>query len=196
VDLQFLRRRVPTHDEADRVCTAFPVIRAHPVEDCQDYALFARHTGLRLGEIAQLQVDDAVLLPGDTFLDAVLRNPAQHQRPYQPEDGVPAGMVLCLYVKDAGERETKTGLERLVPVADKLLPALNRRLEKASGKDRQLFPAAVADRGAIFGRAWLRGVKEIHTELTMHGFRHYATSEMENNGVSRTVASAVLARVS
>ena len=189
------RRRVPTHDEADRVCTAFPAIRAYPAEDCQDYALFARYTGLRQGEIAQLQADDVVLFPGNAFLDGVLQNPAQHQQPYRPVDGVPTGTELCIYVRDAGERETKTGLERIVPVADKLLPALNRRLDAASGKDRQLFPAAAADRGAIFGRAWLKGVKKIHVELTMHGFRHYAASEMENNGVSRTVASAILGHV-
>jgi integrase len=189
------RRRVPTHEEADRVCTAFPVIKASPVEDCQDYALFARYTGMRLGEIAQLQADDALLFPGDAFLETVLRNPDQYGRPYRHEDGVPAGMVLCLYVKDAGERDTKTGLERVVPVADKLLPALNRRLQKARGKDGALFPAAVADRGAVFGRNWRNGVKKIHPELTMHGFRHYAASEMENNGVNRTVASAVLGHV-
>jgi len=186
-------RRPPSHEEADRICMEFPAIKALSCEDCQDYAMIARYTGMRQGEIAQLLGTDAVLFPTDAYLDAILPTPDQFQRPYVPADGGPEGMVLCLYVRDRGSRSTKTGLERIVPVAAKLLPVLRRRLDRAGGK--AFFASALPDRGSIFGRAWLRGVKKIHAELTMHGFRHYAASEMENNGVNATVSGAILDHV-
>jgi len=189
------RRRMPTHEEADRLCAYFPAIRAYSVEDCQDYALFARYTGMRQGEIAQLHADDALLFARDTVLDAALRNPAQHGSPFSPDSPVPEGQVVCLFVRDSGDRRTKTGLERLVPVAAKLLPVLIRRLRESSAAKGPLFRAAEADRGAKFGRAWLKGAKKIDAGLTMHGFRHFAASEMEGNKVATTVASAVLGHV-
>jgi integrase len=189
------RRRMPTHEEADRLCTAFPVIRAYSVEDCQHYARFARYTGMRQGEIAQLHADDVAMFPEKTVLESVLRSPDQYRQPYVPGGPVPEGMALCLFVRDAGDRSTKTGLERVVPVAAKLLPTVDRRLAKAGGKGRALFPFALPDGGAIFGRAWLKGAKRVHPELTMHGFRHYAASEMENNGANRSISDAVLGHV-
>ncbi|MBT3290154.1 MAG: tyrosine-type recombinase/integrase, partial [Victivallales bacterium] len=136
-----------------------------------------------------------VLFPGDAAVEVVLRSPDQYRKPYVPGEAVAEGMAVCLFIRDAGDRRTKTGLERIVPVAAKLLPVLDRRLEKADGKAKALFPFALDDRGAIFGRAWLKGAKKVHAELTMHGFRHFAASEMENNGVNRSVSGAVLGHV-
>ncbi|MEI6972551.1 MAG: tyrosine-type recombinase/integrase, partial [bacterium] len=97
---------------------------------------------------------------------------------------------LCIWVTDEEGRRTKTGLERVVPVSDKLLPALERRLESTRGGE--LFPFAVDDSGASFGRLWLKKVKNIDATLTMHGFRAYATSQMENAGVNPGVARLIL----
>ena len=101
--------------------------------------------------------------------------------------------VLCIFVADRESQTTKTGLERVIPISDKLMPTVKRRLDvKNKGP---VFPFAVKDSGSSFGRLWLKKVKSIADDLTMHGFRHYVASEMENNGVSKQNSSAILGHV-
>lgn len=184
------QRRPPTHDEADKICTRFPPHRNQPVEDFQDYGMVARYTGMRQGEIAQLRAEDICLYPATARVDAVLKTPGNFAKPYKAGAPLPAGQLLCILVADRGEQTTKTGQERIVPVADKLRPILDRRLsDKAKGP---VFPVAAVDNGKDFSRLWLKKVKKIDKELTLHGFRHYATTEMENNGVNTGIACAVL----
>ena len=83
--------------------------------------------------------------------------------------------------------------ENLVPVAAKLLPTVQRRVE-VSGNG-PIFGCAANGGGASFGRIWLKKVKKIDPELTMHGFRHYAASEMENHGISAHVSALILGHV-
>jgi integrase len=186
------KRRPPTHTEADAICLAFPgPHKPFKVEDYQDYAMFARYTGLRQGEIAQIHRGDFQLYEAGEFVDRILRTPKNYERPYQ--GAVPDSFILCLYVADTESRGTKTGLERIVPVADKLLPVVDLQLARSQGK--MLFPFAAKDGCRTFGRTWLKRVKKVDDELTMHGFRHYAASEMENNGVSEAVSSIILGHV-
>ena len=77
-----------------------------------------------------------------------------------------------------------------MPVAAKLLPVIRRRLQKTPAGP--LFPTAAADGAATFGRRLLKAVARTHRGLTLHGFRHYATSEMENAGVSTGIACTIL----
>lgn len=183
-------RRPPSYEEADKICYEFPGgdHKTYSRDDFQDYAMIARYTGLRQGEIAHLRTDDFRLCDEKQYFDIALNNPKQHLRQFNGK--IPDGSVLCIYIRDSEDRTTKTGEERLVPVADKLLPTVKQRIENASGKN--LFPFAVKDSGASFGRTWLKRVKKIDEELTMHGFRHYCTSEMENNGVSTSVSHIVV----
>lgn len=186
------KRRPPTHAEADTICTAFPAQhKRFTADDFQDYGMVARYTGMRQAEIAHIRVEDLHMYADDTFCDAILKNPTQYSRRY--DGSVPAGHTLCIYVVDTADRTIKTGLERIVPVADKLLPAIERRVAQV-GRGA-LFPFAEKDGGASFGRLWLKKVKTIHQELTMHGFRHYAATEMENSGVEAGVSAAVLGHV-
>lgn len=153
--------------------------------------MFARYTGMRQGEIAHVLASDFNLYAADVFVDQILKTPKSYERAFKGR--IPKGFVLCLFIADSDARRTKTGLERVVPITDKLLPVVRSRIKKAKGG--ALFPFAVADGGASFGRKWLKLVKKIHEELTMHGFRHYAASEMENNGVSEAVSSIILGHV-
>jgi integrase len=188
------RRRMPTHEEADRLCTAFLAIRAYSVGDSQDCALFARYAGMP-GRDRPAPCRRCRAVPGEDGSGIRTAQPGPVRQPYAPGGPVPEGMALCLFVRDAGDRSTKTGLERVVPVAAKLLPTVDRRLDSASGTTGALFLFALADRGAVFGRAWLKNAKRVHPELTLHGFRHYAASEMENNGANRSISNAVLGHV-
>ena len=184
------RRRPPTHEEADAICTRFPgTCRTRAVEDFQDYGIVARYTGMRQGEIAHIEGADLQLYSQDEYADTIVMNPPAYEKPYGGGP-IPEGFALCIYVRDTRERPIKTGTERIVPVAEKLLPVLQRRLEAAGAGP--LFAFAVKDSGKSFGSAWVARVKAIHPELTMHGFRHYATSEMENNGVNAAVSSMVV----
>lgn len=183
------KRRPPTHAEADTLCRAFPGNhRRFAVEDFQDYAMFARYTGMRQGEIAHLEAEDFFTCKSDNYVDGILNHTAQYLKPYA--DTVPDDSVLCIYVRDTVERTTKTGNERLIPVADKLLPVVKRRIASSNGK--AFFPFAVKDSGAAFGRTWLKRAKQVDSGLTMHGFRHYCTSEMENSGVHSSVSQIIL----
>ena len=186
------KRRPPSHEEADRICVHFPAQhKRYTTDDFQDYAIVARYTGMRQAEIAHIRVEDLQLYEDDRFCDVILSNPAQYVKPYRGETA--AAHTLCIYVVDVEDRTTKTGLERVVPVADKLLPVIERRVAQVG--DGAIFPFAESDSGASFGRLWLKKVKAIHRELTMHGFRHYAATEMANNGVEAGVSAAVLGHV-
>ncbi|MBT3375310.1 MAG: tyrosine-type recombinase/integrase [Lentisphaerae bacterium] len=186
------KRRPPTHGEADKICKQFPADhKRFTADDFQDYAMFARYTGMRQAEIAHIRVEDLQTYEGSEFVDVILANPAQYQQQYG--EAIPDGHALCIYVTDTDDHTTKTGLERIVPVSNRLLPVIRRRVEQV-GKG-PLFPFAEGDSGASFGRLWLKKVKKIGDDLTMHGFRHYAASEMENNGVESGVSAAVLGHV-
>ena len=118
----------------------------------------------------------------------MIANPLSQGKEYTGKK--PAGHILCLMVRDEENRETKTGLERLVPISDKLLPVVIRKL--TSCKKEDLFPGAAKDECKTFGRTFLKKLKTIAGDLTMHGFRHYAASEMENNGAGSNICSAIL----
>ena len=183
------RRRPPTHEEADIICTGFKAgHRRYPDSAFMDYAMFARYTGMRQGEIAHLRKTDTVLVPEKAHLDEVLSRMKQFCKPYQ--GSVEKGQVLAVHINDTDEHGTKTGMDRLIPVADKLKPTLD-RLFGAEGED-YLFPFAARDSGTGFGRLWLKKVKKIGEDLTMHGFRHYCPSEMENRGVNSSISRAIL----
>ena len=105
---------------------------------------------MRQAKIAALRAGDLRVFPEAEYGDAILRNPTQYSLVI---DGtLAAGGVVCIFVRDDAESQTKTGLQRIVPVADKLLPVIQRRLDAANGG--HLFPFAVADKGASFGRDW------------------------------------------
>lgn len=181
--------RPPTHDEADRICTQFPATgEKYSIYDFQDYGLFARYTGMRQGELAHISVKDLQLYLTDLSVDQILKTPKNYEKQFKGT--IPAKHVLCIYVRDTETHGTKTGLERIVPVAKKLLPALKRRAKQV--KTGPLFPFAARDSCASFGRKWVKCVKAVDAGLTMHGFRHYATSEMENNGVNAAISSIIL----
>ncbi len=182
------KRRPPTHDEADKICTEFPKHRKFSSDDFQDFAMVARYTGMRESEIANIHMDDLILFNGKEYSDQILKNPGGFGIQYTGD--TPKNSVLCIYVRDTESRATKTGLERIVPVSNKLLAVIDRRF-KADGKS-PLFPFAAKDSCITFGRTWLKKVKTIGKDLTMHGFRHYAASEMENNGTGVNVSCAVL----
>ena len=182
------KRRPPTHDEADNICTKFPSHKKFKPADSQDFALVARYTGMREGEITNIHMDDLRIYNNNDYSDQILKNPSSHGKAYS--GSIPEGTVLCIYVKDTESRETKTGLERIIPVADKLMPAITRRFKHTA--ESPLFPFAAKDSCITFGRTWLKKVKTFGAELTMHGFRHYAASEMENNGAGVNVSCAIL----
>ncbi len=184
-------RRPPSHEEADKICTAFPVgkTKKYTRDDCQDFAMIARYTGLRQGEIAQLRKDNFKLCDKDQYVDVALKNPQQHLATYT--GSTPKNSVLCIYLHDDDQMTTKTGEVRLVPVADKLLVTVKKRIKSATNNG-SLFPFAFDDTGAVFGRFWLKRVKKIDEELTMHGFRHYTTSEMGNNNVNDAISHMVV----
>jgi len=187
---QSCARRPPTHEEADTICRNFPIGATHKYtrSDCQDFAMFARYTGLRQAEIAQLRADDFVVCKADQYVDVALKNPRQYLNVYSGD--VPAGHVLCIHLRDDKERTTKTGEVRLVPIAAKLFDTAVKRVKAAV--NNKLFPFAEADAGSSFGRYWLKRVKRIDEGLTMHGFRHYCTSEMENNNVNSGISHMVI----
>lgn len=159
-----------------------------PAAVFQDFTLIARYTGMRRSEIAAACAEDIRVFRGTAHADAVVRSRGRDGTP--PGGTVPARSVLCIYVADRGSRQTKTGHERVVPVADRLLPAIRRCLQRTPSGP--LFPTAAADGAAGFGRRWLKAVARAHRGLSLHGFRHYATSEMENAGVSTGIACTIL----
>ncbi len=120
------KRRPPKHEEADRICKKFPANHGRfTAEDFQDYAMFARYTGMRQGEIADVRVEDFRVYPEGNTIDAIIKNPESHGKPYK--DRNPKNYMLCIFVADRESEAMKTGLERVVSVAKKLLPVVNRR---------------------------------------------------------------------
>ena len=158
-------RRPPTHEEMDRICSDFPMpprtIR-FTCEDFQDLALIARYTAMRQQEITNLK--------GKDFIEQ--------------------GDILCINVADDDERTTKTGMQRLVPVANRLRPVIDRR--RPSTPEAPLFPQAYDDNGKYFGKLFCRLVKNVASDIVLHGFRHYANSEMANAGVENDVRKQIL----
>lgn len=184
------KRRPPTHEEADATCSNFPPHKMFSKEDFEDYSMFARYTGMRQAEISHLCIDDFIYYNGKEYADVILANPTGKGIKFTESDGKDKENILCIYVKDEQSRETKTGLERIIPVSQKLLPVAIRRIAKY--QNGPIFPCAWKENIITFGRTYLKKIKGISADLTMHGFRHYAASEMENNGIGVNVSCAVL----
>ena len=181
------KRRPPTRSEADLICTAFPKHSRFSEVDFQDFAMFARYTGMRQAEVAQLKKGDFCLLKKDAYVDQVLANPNNFLKIYNGE--IPKGYILCIFIRDEESRQTKTGQERIVPVAKKLMSTAKRRIKI---KSNSIFPCAnTPSKLKTFSRTWLKKVKNIDQGLTYHGFRHYATSEIENNGIGENISRVI-----
>lgn len=186
-ELRLGKRRPPSHNEADLICTAFPEHSHFSRVDFQDFAIFARYTGMRQAEVAQLRKEDFCLLKKNAYADQVLANPNNFLKSYNGD--IPKGYVLCIFVHDEESRQTKTGQERIVPVAEK---AMSTVLKRINTKSNTIFPCAdTPSKLKTFSRTWLKKVKSIDQGLTYHGFRHYATSEMENNGIGENISRMV-----
>ena len=181
------KRRPPTHDEADSICTDFPEHSSFSKIDFQDFAIFARYTGMRQAEVAQLRKEDFCLFKKNAYVDQVLDNPKNFLKVYNGI--IPKDYVLCIFIHDDESRQTKTGQERIVPVAEKAMSTIKRRINT---KSNSVFPCANTPlKLKTFSRTWLKKVKGIGQGLTYHGFRHYATSEIENNGIGENISRVV-----
>ena len=188
------KRRPPTHDEADKICSQFPPHKDYDTQDFEDYSMIARYAGMRQTEIPHLCAKDFAYYGKDEFADVIPANPTEKGIKFTSSADIDKNKnILCIYIKDEHSRETKTGLERIIPVSDKLLPVVLRRLSKHH--DGPIFPCAWEKSLIVFGRTSLKRLKKIATALTMHGFRHYAAGEMENNGTGVNVACVILGHV-
>jgi len=156
-EMRIGKRRPPTHEEADTICTKFPSHAHFSQVDFQDFAMIGRYTGMRQGEVAQLRKKDLYFFKQDDYVDQILRNPENFIKEFNGK--IPQNYVLCIFVRDEEARTTKTGDERIVPVADKILPVIERRMQ---GKSGSIFSCADNHLKFItFTRTWLKKVKNI-----------------------------------
>jgi len=166
-------KRVPTDAEADALMDLpKPDISA----DTWHYMpLLARYTGCRAGEVAQLRVEDVVVEKG----------------------------IRCLRITARGrDRSLKTASsERLVPVADKLAPHLDRLLAKR--KSGQLLDAGDwrGDDGTVkyahrFLKYYNQRAKAVAPDLSFHCWRVYANDAMATASVDIGDRERILGHVS
>lgn len=169
------KKRPFTKDEADAACNLSmpPSTRAFDKESWNSLPLIARYTGARLGEIAQLTGKDVVEVHG----------------------------VTCLHIfeREAEGKTTKTHSERYVPVAMKIKRLVD-KLRKKHG-DGPLFPNCgtwidskfgVVKPAKFLGNAFQKAVKKIAPDLSFHSFRHFAITEMANQGVAEEVRMRIV----
>lgn len=149
-------KRPPTVEEADEIME-LKQPRQIGVTEWSFIPLIGRYTGMRLAEICQLHAEDILV-----------------------QDG-----VICFKVC----RDVKTkSSTRLVPVSFKIINVIQNL--KAQVKTGRLFPNC-GDResggnikyGHEFSKRFNRAVKKIHPELTFHGWRVYANTEMAKASV-------------
>ena len=169
------QKRPPSPEEADLLCS-MPVPKSGKISvlTWRSLPIFGRYSGCRIGELSQLTVEDIIVKNG----------------------------VRCLRITAFGEsRQLKTeSSERLVPVADKLAPALDKVLqERPKGL---LFP----DCGHCFAKdgktihkaahAYLkiynRSAKKISTDQSYHCWRVFANTMMTDAGVDILDREAIL----
>ncbi len=152
----------PDADEADKLCS-MPCKKFSAFE--WKYApLVARYTGMRIGEIAQMQSDWIVEKHG----------------------------VKCIAVR--GDLKTETS-ERLIPIADKLLPYINEILRQR--KAGRLFDLKDFEKDGLvkyghdFLKKYNRAAKKVG-DFSFHCWRVYANSEMLDGGVAQTDCERIL----
>ena len=176
ITLPYVRRKVRkafSRGEADEACNlSFPKNQKLVDETAwRLIPLIGRFSGLRLGEICQLCVEDLVVVDG----------------------------VRCFrIVEDALlGKTTKSHRDHLVPIHSKLEKELDRlvggRLEGSLFEQVGTYTDGngVTKYGKGFGNHFNRRVKVIG-DYSFHSFRHYAISEMANAGVAEEIRMRVV----
>ena len=168
-------KRPPSPEEADLLCAMqMPKSGTLTAITWKSLPLFGRYTGCRVGELSQLTAGNIIVKNG----------------------------VRCLQITAFGEgRQLKTeSSERLVPVADKLAPVLDRVLqERSSGvlfpdcghcyaKDAKTIHKAAHGYLKVYNRA----AKKIVPDQSFHCWRAYANSQMADAGVDILDREAIL----
>ena len=168
-------KRPPSPEEADLLCAMqMPKSGTLTAITWKSMPLFGRYTGCRVGELSQLTAGNIIVKNG----------------------------VRCLQITAFGEgRQLKTeSSERLVPVADKLAPVLDRVLqERSSGvlfpdcghcyaKDAKTIHKAAHGYLKVYNRA----AKKIVPDQSFHCWRAYANSQMADAGVDILDREAIL----
>jgi integrase len=168
-------KRPPTPEEAGLLCS-MPVPKSGTLTQLtwSSLPLFGRYTGCRVGELSQLTAGNIIVKNG----------------------------VRCLQITAFGEgRQLKTeSSERLVPVADKLAPVLDKVLqERPAGV---LFPDCghcYAKDGKTIHKAahgyikvYSRSAKKISPDQSFHCWRAYANNQMADAGVDILDREAIL----
>lgn len=167
-------KRPPTEQEIEKLCS-LPKPRhcQFDEEAWRMLPLFGRYTGCRIGELALLGVEDVIMKQG----------------------------LKCLRITAYGDgKSLKTeSSERVVPVADKLLPKLEQLLAKH--KKGPLFPKCgnwYDDKGKLrkaahyFIKSYNNAAKKIAPDQSFHCFRAYANTEMAEAGIDILDREAVL----
>ena len=103
---------------------------------------------MRQAEIGHLKGSDLIYLKPDEYVDVALTD--MNGRGTSYASGNANSSILCIYVRDEESRETKTGLERIIPVSAKLLPTIEQRLSTAG--EGPLFKCAWGKESITFGR--------------------------------------------
>lgn len=150
-------KRPPDHNEADKILK-MPCPKRIGSLEWKFIPLIARYSGMRLAEICQLCAEDLII-----------------------QDGVLC-YSICHNVKTTSSR-------RIVPVAEKILPEIKRLI---SGKKTGRLFTQCGDTGSgertkyghEFSKHYNVAVKKIHPDLTFHGWRSYANTELARAGVS------------
>ncbi|MCM8541335.1 MAG: tyrosine-type recombinase/integrase [Lentisphaeraceae bacterium] len=125
--------------------------------------LIARYTGARLGEIAQLTIDDFQMIEG----------------------------FFCISINDYENEGVEKSLKteqscRIVPVSDKLRPHIDELLKYIPPGQKLLFPKRGDHKNSIahhFTSAFCIKAKEVGSHCTFHRLRSYAITQMRNNGI-------------
>ena len=154
-------KRAPTLAEADQL---LELKRPRSIDELTwaTMPILARYTGCRAGELSQLRTEDVVERRG----------------------------VRCFRVTSRGKGKTlkTSSSERLVPVAEELVPHLEELLEERSD-GRLLYPGDwEGDDGTVkhahkFLKYYNRRAKDVASDLSFHCWRVYANDAMASAGV-------------
>ena len=154
-------KRCPTLDEAEQLMV-LPGVPSIDELTWAELPYFGRYTGCRAGELAQLRAQDVVQVDG----------------------------IRCLRIMAHGEgRSLKTeASERMVPVADKLVPHLDAVLSgRRKGRlfDARDWEGEDGTRKFAHGflHAWNRRAKKVAPDLSFHCWRTYANDSMASASV-------------
>ncbi len=170
------KRRAATLNEVSTACSNIHSHIRYSSEIFQDFGMFLRYTGMRRDEILSLNVNDFNFYKKSEYTESIIANSKNYKKQYSKYKNLLSDSCyqLCAYIK--GEF-CKTGEDRIVPIADKLLPIFERRFNNKC-KSGGLFDV---ENPRNFGKEWLRKIKLIANDLTIHGFRHYFISAIDNN---------------